>query len=544
LLMAAVTLILLIACSNLAALLLARNAARQREFAVRSALGAGRAVLIRQVLIETLLVSLTGGMCGIGLAAATDSIIRRKHPQSLALLSGVTLDWRVLLFTFVTAAGASLLFGLAPAVLNTRIHFSDALKEGARGASAPARHWFRKALVISQIALSLMLTVGAALFVQTILHLIHQDMGFRVDHLLKAHFFVPDARYSTPEAKTRFCDLFSEHIRALPGVRDVSITSIYPPYERWTMLFSIPGQPLSRAEDVPSTDFGVTDSFYLKTAGIQLVRGRDFSATDREGAPAVALVNQTFARRFFPNEDPIGKQILLGAPATVSIEDTWIQGHNVPVTIVGIMTDSKDDGPALPVVPQLITLFRQMPDVNYGFKDVIVRSDLPPQILAHTLQQQLHALDPTLPLSEVEPMTLYIDDLTSDKRFTGAVLATFAGLGLSLALIGVYGVVSYLVAQRNQELAIRLALGAPRPAVLWLVVRKGLALAVSGVSIGLAGAALASGALAPFLYGVSGLDVLTLSAVSIFLLAVVLLASYIPARRATTIDPIQALRTE
>ena len=544
LLMAAVMLILLIACCNLAALLLARNSARRREFAMRAALGAGRAVIIRQILIETLLVSLIGGACGVALAAAVDSLIRRKHPQSLALLSGLTLDWRVLLFTFLIAVGASLLFGLAPALLNTRIHLVEVLKEGARGASAPARHWFRKALVISQIALSLLLTVSAALFVQTILHLVHQDMGFRVDHLLKAHFFIPDEQYPTPDAKTRFCDLFSERLRALPGVRDVSITTIYPPYEHWTMLFSIVGHPVSHAENVPSTFFGVTDASYLKTAGIPLLRGRDFSETDRENMPAVALINQTFARRFFPHDDPIGKSILLGAPPTVNIQDTWIQGHNLPVTIIGIMTDSKNDGPALPVAPQLITLFRQMPDVNYGFKDAIVRSDLAPQALAYTLQQQLHILNPKLPLSEISTMTVYIDDLTSDKRFTSFILATFAALGLVLALIGIYGVVSYLVAQRNHELAIRLALGAHRSAVLWLMVRQGFVLAVEGVAIGLAGTALVSRGLAGLLYGISSLDVLTLSAASIFLLAVALLASYIPARRATTIDPMQALRSE
>jgi predicted permease len=544
LLMAAVTLILLITCSNLAALLLARNTARQREFAMRAALGARRAVLIRQILVETLLVSLAGGACGIALASAIDSLFRHVHPQSLALLSGVTLDARVLSFTLLTAAGASLVFGLAPAVFNTRIDFVEALKEGARGSSAPVRHWFRKVLVIGQIALSLMLTVGAALFVQTIVHLVHQDMGFRVDHLLKAHFFMPDEQYPTPDAKTRFCEIFSERLRALPGVRDVSITTIYPPYEDWTVLFSIEGHPVSRAEDVPSTYFGVTDASYLRTTGIPLLRGRDFSGGDLEDTPVVGLINQAFARRFFPHDDPIGKHILLGAPPTVSIQDTWIQRHNVPVTIVGVMADSKDDGPALPVVPQLVTLFRQIPEVNYGFKEVLVRSNLAPQLLERSLDQQLHALNPMLPLSEMEPMSVYIERLTSDKRFTSLILTAFACLGLILAVIGLYGVVSYLVVQRHQELAIRLALGAHRSAVLWLMVRQGLALAAAGVAIGLAGTTLASRALAGLLYGISALDALTLSAASILLFAVAILASYLPARRATTIDPIQVLRAE
>jgi putative ABC transport system permease protein len=544
LLMCAVALILLIACSNLAALLLARNTARKREFAMCAALGASRAILIRQILIETLLVSLIGGGCGVAFASIIDVVLRRTHPQSLALLSGVTLDVRVLAFTFLVAIGASLLFGLAPAVLNTRIQFASALKEGARGSSAPGRHWFRKALVIGQIALSLVLTVCAALFVQTVSHLIHQDMGFRVDHLLKAHFFLPDQQYPTPDAKTRFCDLFTENLRAIPGVSDVSITSIYPPYERWNELFSIEGRPISRLQDVPSTFFGVTDDAYLRTAGIPLIEGRDFSLSDRNNTPVVALINQTFARRFFPGEDPVGRRIILGAPANLPIQDTWLHQSNIPVTVVGIMTDSKNNGPALPVEPQLITLFRQMPVVNFGFKDLVIRSKIDPRMLETSIENQLHALDPKLPLSEVEPMTLYIDDLSSDKRFTSLILAAFAALGLILALIGIYGVVSYLVAQRSQELAIRLALGARRSSVLWLMIRQGIVLAIIGVAMGLAATALASRSLASLLYGVSALDVLTLSTASLLLLAVASLASYFPAHHVTAIDPMQVLRTE
>lgn len=544
LVMGAVSLILLIACSNLAALLLARNAARLREFAMRAALGARRTVLIRQILVETLIVCLIGGIFGVALASAVDLLIRHEHPKSLPLLAGANLDWRVLVFASLLALSTSLIFGLAPAVLNARINLVEALKDGARGASAPARHLFRRALVIGQIALSLMLTVTAALCVQTVLHLVHQDMGFRVDHLLKAHFFLPDEQYPTPDAKTRFCDLFSERLRGLPGVHDVSITSIYPPYERWNELFSIEDHPISRSEDVPSTFFGVTDVSYLRTAGIPVVQGRDFSASDRENTPVVAIINRAFARRFFPTADPIGKRIFLGAPRNLPIQDTWLHDHIIPVIVIGVMSDSKDNGPASPVAPQLIALFRQMPMVNFGFKDVIVRSDIKPQLLADSIRQQLHELNPRLPLSEIEPMSVHVEEITSDKRFTSMILSAFAGLGLVLALTGVYGVVSYLVAQRNQELVIRLALGAHRAAILWLIVRQGLVLAVTGIAIGLAGTALVSRGMAGVLYGVSALDVLTLGAASAFLLAVALLASVLPARRAASIDPMQALRTE
>jgi predicted permease len=544
LLMGAVTLILLIACSNLAALLLARNLARQREFAMRAALGARRTTLARQILAETLLVSLLGGGGGGALAWAIDLLIQRKHPRGIPQLAGTGMDWRVLLFTFAMAVGTSLIFGLAPAVLNTKINFVEALKEGARGSSAPLRHWFRKALVIGQIALSLMLTVSAALFLQTILRLEQQDMGFRTDRLLKAHFFLPGEQYRTPDAITRFCDAFTERLRALPGVREVSATTIFPPWEDWNMMFTIEGHPVSRGEDVPSTFFGVTDAFYLRTAGISILKGRDFSASDREDTPVVAIVNQTFANRYFPHEDPIGKRVNLGSPPNVPIQDPWLHGQIVPAMVVGVMADSKNDGLARPVAPQLIALFRQMPRVNFGFKDVIVRSDVAPETLEHSIEEQFHSIDPRLPLSEMMPMTEHIEEQTADKRFTGLILAAFAVLGLVLAVVGIYGVMSYLVAQRNRELGIRMALGADRANVLWLIVRQGLVLAVAGVLIGLAGTAMASRGLSGLLYRISPLDVLTLSAASLFLLLVALAASAIPARRATRIDPMQVLRTE
>lgn len=544
LLMGAVTLILLIACSNLAALLLARNTVRRREFGLRAALGARRVTLIRQILVETLLVSLLGGGCGMAFAAAIDLVIRRSHPRSMPQLAGIGLDWRVLLFTFLIAVATAIVFGLAPAILNTRIDFAEALKEGSRGSSAPLRHGFRKALVIGQIALSLMLTVGAALLVQTIVRLETQDMGFRSDHLLKAHFFLPDQQYPTPETKTRFCDALGDRLRALPGVRGVSITSIYPPEERWEMMFSLEGLPISRAQDIPLTFFGVTDVPYLKTAGIPIVKGRDFLQTDRENTPVVAIVNQTFVDRFFHGADPLGKRILLGAQPGAGVDAPYMHEQSVLVTVVGVMADSKNDGLSQPVAPQLIALFRQMPVVNYGFKDFIVRSDVAPQTLEHEIGQRFHAIDPRLPLSEMMTITETVEGMTADKRFTSSILSAFAALGLILAVVGIYGVISYLVAQRRQELGIRMALGANRGNVLWLIVRQGLMLAASGIALGLAGAAAAGRAMTNLLYHVSALDVATLSGASLFLLLVSLAASAIPARRATRVNPVEVLRSE
>jgi putative ABC transport system permease protein len=544
LLMGAVILILLITCSNLAALLLARNITRKREFATRAALGAGRLTLVRQILVETLLVALLGGACGVAVAWSIDALIRMRHPASIPQLASIGLDGRVLLFTLSIALATSLVFGMAPAVLNTQINFAEVLRKGARGASAPLQHAFRKGLVIGQIAVTLVLTVSAALFVQTILHLRNQGFGFRADHLLKGHFFLPATQYPTSDAITRFCDGFAERLRAWPGVHDVSITTIYPPYERWDMMFTIEGRPISRADEIPSTFFGVTDSNYLRTVGIRLVEGRDFSSADRVNTPVVTIVNQTFARRFLPDRDPLGVRINLGSPPNIAVKDRWLGGEDVPATIIGVMADVKDNGLAVPVEPQMITLFRQMPLVNYGFKDFIVRSEVAPEALKRLVLRELHTIDPLLPLSEVSTMDEHIEALTADKQFTSFILTCFAALGLILANIGIYGVVSYLVAQRNRELAIRLALGAHRTNLLHLVLRQGIALAAAGVVTGLVGSALAGLALSSLLYGISAFDSVTLSSVSLFLIAVAVAASAIPARRAASTDPVQALRTE
>jgi putative ABC transport system permease protein len=325
-------------------------------------------------------------------------------------------------------------------------------------------------------------------------------------------------------------------------VREVSVTSIYPPDERWEMMFSLEGHPISRAQDIPLTFFGVTDVPYLKTVGIPIMKGRDFLQTDRENTPVVAVINQTFVNRFFRGEDPLGKRILVGAQPGAGVDAPYMHEQSALVTVVGVMADSKNDGLAEPVAPQIIALFRQMPFVNYGFKDFIVRSDIPPQILEREIEQRFHAMDPRLPLSEMMTITETVEAMTADKRFTGMILAAFAVLGLALAVVGIYGVVSYLVAQRNQELGIRLALGANRTNVLWLIVREGMLLGVSGVCIGLAGTAIASRGLNSLLYNISALDVSTLVAASALLLLVALAASAVPARRAMKIDPIQVLR--
>jgi len=545
LLMGAVGLILLIACSNLAALLLARNTARQREFAMRKALGAGRAALVQQLLAEMLVLSAVGSGLGLALAWGTTRALRLSDPGQLPQLLELTLDWRVVVFTLAAGLATCLFFGMAPALVSTRVDAAGVLKDGARSSSGTPRQDFRRMLVTAQIALSLMLLVGAGLLIQTLERLEHQDFGFRIDHLMHGELYLPPAQYPTPQSINAFCDRLTERLRAVPGVRAASITEIYPPSDRWREMFSIEGRPVSRLQDIPSTVFGVVDANYLRTTGISVVRGRDFSESDGEKTLPVAIVNQAFVKKFYPDEEPIGRRIEVGAPKSLLPDDEWMGSERVTVTIAGVMRDNLDQGLAQPVAPQLIGLFRQMPPpVNSGFKDLLVWSDIAPQALEPSIERQLHVLDPRIPLSDAESMSEYLGDMTAVQRFTSMILSCFAGLGLALVLIGIYGVAAYLVAQRTQEIGIRLALGAPRSAVVWLVSSQGLRMALAGIAIGLAGIVLASRSLASLLYGISALDPVTLASASVALIAIALAASALPAHRAARIDPMQALRSE
>jgi putative ABC transport system permease protein len=552
----AVGIVLIIACSNLAGLLLARNSARYRELAVRAALGAGRSRLMRQLLLETLLLSLSGGTVGLLLSFLASTALARVNSDitvpyttavnSLSQFWSPTVDLRVLVFTLGISIVTAVLFGVAPAFSGTRVSLADTLKEGGRGGAVGAgRQAFRRTLVIAEMALSLVLVVAAGLLVQSIIHLQRQNPGFRPDHLLKAHFFLPPAHFPDSSAITKFCDQLGQRVRTLPGVQDASVTTIFPPFIRWTQMFTIDGHPVSRIADVPTARFGVVDDQYLRTLGMTLVAGRDFAASDAAASLPVALINEEFVRRYLPSALPIGAKIRLGAPPGLLALPRGDAGSGSgSITIVGVVANFMNSGIAQPPAPQILALFRQQPGLNYGFKEIVLRTPMDPKILAPAVAQQLRSLDADVPLAEVQTIAEHLNSQTADARSTTVLLGLFAGLGTILAVIGAYGVISYLVAQRTHELGVRRALGADSGSILWLVLRQGIAMGLAGIGLGLAGAIVMRQLLARLLYGVSATDPWTLGSASLLLLLVIATASALPAKRAMRIDPAQTLRNE
>lgn len=541
LLMGAVVLILLIACSNVANLLLARNSGRTREIALRTALGAERSALIRQFTIENLTLGLLGGAAGCALAWWGCDTVSRVHPAQLPQLDSVSVDYRVLGFAFLASLVSSLVFGTVPALANLKISPAEAFKEGGRTNTAGrSRKHLARVFVASEIAFAVMLLIGTGLLIQSLIRLQNQRTGFRPDHLLRTHLFLPTVRYPTTVSITRFSDEYGARVRQLPGVVDAAISAANPPDDQWKQNFTIDGRAVSRLEDTPVAARNVTDSHYLHTLGIPLIQGRDFSDSDTETSPGVTLVNQAFVRKYFPTEDPIGKQLRISGAQQLGSGSS----PDEVFTIVGVIGDTMNRGPALPPMPHFTTLFRQTPDLNVGFKTLIVRTALDPLQLAPSIRQQLRSLDPSLPFAEVATIDQLIAAQTADRRYTTGLLSLFAVFGLVLAGIGVYGVVSYVVAQRASEIGVRMALGAQRTDVLWLVIQQGIGMAGAGAVAGVLGAWAFRRAVAQLVFGISPADPLTFFAAAALLVGLAVLACLVPALRAMKVDPMIALRYE
>lgn len=543
LLLGAVGLILLIACSNVANLLLVRNTARRREFAIRAALGGARADMIRQPLVESGLLAAIGGGVGVLLASIGQRAMLLVRPDRLPQLATAAMDARVLIFTTAVSIIITIVFGLSPALTAARVNVVEGLKEGGRASTAGvSRRRVRHLLVVSEVAFSLMLLIAAGLLVRSIARLQSQELGFRSDHLLHAHLYLPPVRYPDSPSLTRFVDAFAARVRALPGVRECTITSLVPPSNRWDQVFSVIGQPVSTAESLPSVSFGVADEHFVSTFGIPVLRGRNFAPADTPDRPTVALVNQTLVRRFFPSGDPIGKRVHLGQPGTNPIAGS--PRASADLTIVGVIGDVRNHGLADPADPQLIALYRQMRALNFGFKELVVRTSQEPYAIRTAVADELRRMDPDMPLAEVSTVDDMVVQQTSDRRFTTLLLGMFAGLGVVLAIVGVYGVISYLVGERTHEIGVRMALGARHSTVIWLVMRPAIGMAAAGAALGLGGAWELRQLIDSVLFGVSTTDPPSYIGATTLMLAAIVAATAIPARRATRVDPVLALRDE
>jgi putative ABC transport system permease protein len=394
------------------------------------------------------------------------------------------------------------------------------------------------------MAMCLMLLVGASLLVRSIMRLEGQNLGIRQDHLLRGRIYLPPVRYTNPGVRTRFCDDFATRVRALPGVIDATVTTVYPPNNGWTQMLVIPGHPVTRIQDIPSAQFGVVDQHFLRILGIPLIRGRDFAESDGATSPPVALISEEFKRRYFATEDPIGRKIHIGPAQFLQIAAEENVTDDVDVTIIGVIGDFKNAGLALAPQPQITVLYSQNPLVNGGFKDIVIRTTSEPRLLEPGIRTQLREMDSDMPFAEVQTITELVEVQTGGQRFTTVLLALFALAGLALAVVGIYGVVSFLVAQRNQELVVRMALGASRVNVLWFVLKQSLEMAAIGATIGLFGAWASQKLTTGLLFGISAVDPVTFAGAAVFLLAVAAIASAIPAARVLRIDPAGALRQD
>lgn len=524
--------VLLIACSNVANLLLVRAAARQKEIAVRLALGASRWRLLRQLLTESALLACLGGAAGLLLAWWGVEALVALKPENLPRLESISLDGRVFGFALAVSLLTGLVFGLAPAWLATRLNVSAALKEGGRGAVSGARHRLRSALVVAELALALILLVGAGLLIKSFWQLRTIQPGFNPNNLLTLRLELPEARYKEIEKQTQFRRALLDSLNAVPGVQAALVSEVPLGGDWLSHDFTREGWQLKQGDE-PEVWTRSIEGEYLRTMQIPLLSGRDFTAQDKEGAPLVGIVNQTLVSRYFPNEDPIGKRV------------RWARDEQVNwITIVGVAGDIKHFGLDIPEEPALYTPYPQSGRAWKRWMGLTVRTQGEPARFADAVKQAVWKLDAQLPLTKVRSMSEVLALSMDERRFNLLLLAVFAAVALALAASGIYGVISYAVTQRTHEIGVRMALGARTQDVLALIVKQGAKLALLGTALGLVGAIVLTRWLKTLLFGVSVTDPLTFAVIAVLLLSVALLASYLPARRAAKVDPLVALRYE
>jgi putative ABC transport system permease protein len=530
-LLAAVGFVLLIACTNVANLLLARAATRRREIAIRTALGAGRLRLIRQFLTESVLLSLAGGALGLVLAQWGVDALASLAAESLPRVSGVGLDERVLGFTLLLSLVTGIGFGLAPALQISKADVQDALKEGGNAVNSPRGKRLRAVLAVAEVASALVLLIGAGLLVKSFIQLQNVQTGLRPENVLTMRLTLPATKYDTNQKATDFHRQLLARVAALPGVEAVGEVNMLPVQSFGTNgTIQVEGQPPDPPERAPLVEFRAASPGYFGALGIPVVAGRNFEARDDENAPPVAVVNQTFAKRFFPNEEAVGKRIRMG--------ETWM-------SIVGVVGDVKQGGLTRAVSPEMFAPYTRplWPGMTQNMS-LVVRAQGDPAALAPAIKREVLSVDPNQPVYSVYTMEQVLERSVSGRRLNMLLLTIFAVLAVTLAMIGIYSVMSYLVTQHTREIGIRMALGAQPRDVLRLILGQGLWLALLGVVLGAVGALALTRLMSNLLFGVTATDPLTFVVGAALLLLTALLACYIPARRAMKVDPLIALRYE
>jgi len=534
----AVAFVLLIACANVANLLLVRAASRESEMAVRTALGAGAWRLVRQLVIESVLLAMIGGVFGTLLALWGVDLLLSMAPNGLPRINEVTVNGSVLVFTAGVTAVTGVLFGLFPALHAARANVGGMLKEGMRGSSGGvASRRARNTLVMAEMALAVVLLVGAGLLIRSFSKLLAVDPGFRAERVVTFAIAAPDTKYGQYAQRRELVSNLVERMKRVPGAQGAAVVTGLP-LSNIMMRTSahIVGTPPERPGERKSTDVAMATPGYFTTMGIPLVAGRDFTDRDGSGAPVVSIVNQEFVKRYFPNENPIGKRIELGWD-----QDTASTGGNMTLggEIVGVVANVKRRGLSQEVFPETYASYMQPTFSNFS---VVVRSTADPSTVMAAIRAQMRELDRDLPLSDLRQLKELVAASVSRPRFYTTILGVFASIALILAAVGIYGVISYAVSLRTRELGIRIALGATGRQVSGLVLQQGVGLAIAGVAVGGAGAYWLTRLLSKLLFGVSATDPLTFVGVAALLTAIAAIASFVPARRAAKVDPLLAMR--
>jgi predicted permease len=526
----AVVFVLLIACVNVAGLQLVRGEGRTKELTIRAALGADRRQLVQQLFAESLVLAAAGGLAGIGVGAVVIRLIARSEAGQFAMLHDARLDPTVLAFTAVVTIVAALLFGTLPALRAARVNASDALKDAAgRGLSAgPGRRGFLQGAAVAQVALALVLLLGSGLAIRSLAKLLDTDPGFRPAQVMTMQLSLDQARYPTPASRLAFQDALLERLRATPGIQSAGTAFGMPFTDLGTSSpFRVVGQPATADGQRPHANLWYVGGDYFRTLGIPLRAGRVFTNADVDGAERVAIIDEALAKQFFPGENPIGRQI----------------DQRGTATIVGVVGSVKKSDLTAPEKAAIYYPYAQAGGQTRS-TSVAVRSTLPASAVAELMRAAVRDIDRDLPVYDVVPMQERVDRSLGTRRLAMVVLTSFAALSLLLALLGIYGMLSYGVSQRRHEIGIRLALGATPRAVVRLVVRNGLTFVAAGVAVGIAVFLGVGRAMAAMLYGVGTRDPLTIVVGVVLLVAAALVASWIPAWRAARVDPIEALRSE